>query len=375
VHLLLRLFGVAKRPLQANMSPAELTRLRLGAQCISATTFTQPAEVVARLGAVQAQDYLGALWAVGLRLAHACEQDIERALAERTIVRTWPMRGTLHFVAAADARWMVDLLAPKAVASAAERFRSLGLDEATIARARRVLVKRLEGGKRLTRAAVYDALERAKISAAEGRGIHILWRLAHESLVCFGPREGKQQTFVLLDDWLPQAKRLPREEALGHLACRYFTGHGPATLADFAWWSGLTQSDARRALSVAGRRLDEEVVGSTSYWWMRSPGPSLPPRSRAYLLPAFDEFVVAYANRSAALASAHTVHLNAGGGIVNPTIVVDGRIVGTWKRRFAREEVVFSPAPFVPLGKAKARATAIAFLRYAAFLGRDARGM
>jgi hypothetical protein len=355
------------------MSPADVVKLRLDAQRISATTFTRPAEVVAWLGAVQAQDYLGALWAVGLRLIRACEKDIEGALADRSIVRTWPMRGTLHFVAAADARWMVELLAPKMVAGAAGRFRALGLDDATFARARSVLVKRLEGGTPLVRAAVYEALERAKISAAGQRGIHILWRLAHESLLCFGPREGKQQTFVLFDEWLPRAKRLPREEALAELACRYFTGHGPATVADFAWWSGLTLSDARRAVHLAERRLDEETIGGRSHWLVRPATTSPAPRSRAYLLPAFDEFVVAYADRSAAVERAHMIRVNAGGGILNPTIVVDGRIVGTWKRRLSRREVVFSPAPFMRFSKPKALAVAGALRRYGKFLGVEAR--
>jgi winged helix DNA-binding protein len=355
------------------MSPAEVVRLRLDAQRISATPFTRPDEVVAWLGAVQAQDYLGALWAVGLRLPQACEKDIERALADRSIVRTWPMRGTLHFVAAADARWMVELLGPKVVAGAASRFRALDLDEATIARARRVLVKRLEGGRSLTRPAAYEALERAKVSTAGQRGIHILWRLAHESLVCFGPREGKQQTVVLVDEWLPRARRLPHEEALAELACRYFTGHGPATAADFAWWSGLNLSNSRLAVRLAGQRLDEESIGGKAHWFARPAAPSPAPRSRAYLLPAFDEFVVAYADRSAALEPARMKQVNAGGGILKPTIVVDGRIVGTWKRRLARAEVVFSPAMFATLSQSKMRAVALALRRYAEFLGVRAR--
>jgi hypothetical protein len=351
------------------MSPAELVKRRLDAQRISATTFTRPVDVVAWLGAVQAQDYLGALWAVGLRLTQACEEDIERALVDRSIVRTWPMRGTLHFVAAADARWMVELLAPKMVARAAGRFRALGLDDATFARARRVLVKRLEGGNPLVRAVVYDALERSKISVAGQRGIHILWRLAQESLLCFGPRAGKQQTFVLFDEWLPGAKRLPREEALAEIAWRYFSGHGPATMSDFAWWSGLNLSDARHAVRGAKPRLDEETIGGQSHWFARLATPSPAPRSRGYLLPAFDEFVVAYADRSAALERAHKMRVNAGGGILNPTIVVDGRIVGTWKRRLTRSEVVFSPVLFAALSKPKMQAVTRALQRYGAFLG------
>lgn len=182
------------------MSPARLVQLRLATQQISAPAFATPAEVVGWLGAIQAQDYQGALWAVGLRLANAREGDVERALADRTIVRTWPMRGTLHFIASADARWVLDLLAPKVIGRAARRFHELELDGATIARARRVLAKRLEGGKAVTRPAVYRTLEGAGISTAGQRGIHILWRLALDRFLCFGPRDAKQQTFVLFDE-------------------------------------------------------------------------------------------------------------------------------------------------------------------------------
>ncbi len=234
-------------------------------------------------------------------------------------------------------------------------------------------MKALEGRAPLARAAIYDTLERAGISMAGQRGIHILWRLAQECLLCFGPREGKQQTFVLFDDWLPRARRLPREEALAVLACRYFTGHGPATLADFAWWSGLTRSEARHAVHLAQGRLNEETVGGQSHWFAPPSTPSPAPRSRAYLLPAFDEFVVAYADRSAALEHAHRIHVNAGGGILKPTVVVDGRIVGTWKRRLAPGRVVFSPSLFTALSKSKAQALASAVRRYAAFLGITSR--
>jgi hypothetical protein len=360
---------VSAKPSSRSRSRAtEVGRLRLAAQRISSTKFTRPAEAVAWLGAVQAQDYLGALWAVGLRVAGACEQDVEAALTDGSIVRTWPMRGTLHFVAAADARWLVELHAPRIIARAASRFRSLGLDDATFARARRVLVKALADGP-LTRAAVYETLERAKISTTGQRGIHILWRLAHETFLCFGPRQGKQQTFVLFDRWLPRAKRLPREEALCELACRYFAGHGPATVADFAWWSGLPVSDARLAIQLAGTQLEEATFDGCSYWFARPAAPSPPARAGAYLLPAFDEYLVGYTDRSAVLEPAWMLRVNAGGGILHPTLVIDGRVVGTWKRRLARGRVLFSPAPFGMLSKETTRALARAFERYADFLG------
>jgi hypothetical protein len=351
------------------MTPAQTVKCRLAAQRICATSFTRPVEVVAWLGAMQAQDYLGALWAVGLRLVGARESDVERALADGSIVRTWPMRGTLHFVAASDARWLVELTATRIVARTARRFRELGLDGAAMARARRILVQRLADGRPLARRAVYQTLERANVSTAGQRGIHILWRLAQECLLCFGPRNGKEQTFVLFDAWLPCAKSRRREEALAELACRYFTGHGPATVADFTWWSGLSPSDARLAVHLAGGRLDEETLDGRAAWLAPSATPRSARSSGAFLLPAFDEFTVGYTDRSAALHPAHAKQVNAGGGILKPVMVVDGRIVGTWQRRLGRGNVALSQTAFVPLAESKARAIRAAFRRYADFLG------
>jgi hypothetical protein len=352
-----------------------VAQLRLDAQRVSATTFERPAEVVGWLGAVQAQDYLGALWAVGLRMTQAREADVERALIEGSLIRTWPMRGTLHFVRPADARWMLELLGPKAVAGAAGRFRALGLDGATLTRARRVLVKRLEKEGRLTRPNVYETLERAGISPADQRGIHVLWNLAHDRVLCFGPRQGKQQTFVLFDEWVKEAKALPREEALGELATRYFTGHGPATMADFAWWSGLNVSDARTAVHLAGDRLSRETIDDRPHWFVPLVPPATPPapRDQAHLLPSFDEFLVGYADRSAALDEANKRRVNAGGGILSPTIVAAGRVVGTWRRTLTRGAVCVEPALFAPLARPKARAFAAAVRRYADFLGLSVR--
>jgi hypothetical protein len=203
---------------------------------------------VGGLGAVQAQDYLGALWAIGLRL-RAAETAIEQAIATRSIVRTWSMRGTLHFVAAEDVRWMLGLLAPRSLASSLGRLRALELDQAVFNRSRDLFIAALSGGKQLRREAMLELLASANISPGGQRGIHILGRLAQEGLICFGAREGKQHTFALLEEWVPQAMlRLgpkSRDEALAELARRYFTGHGPATLPDFVWWSGLTTSEAR----------------------------------------------------------------------------------------------------------------------------------
>jgi hypothetical protein len=350
----------------------DVARLRLESQRVLGTVLARPEQVVAWLGAVQAQDYLGALWAVGLRLPRAVEADVENALAEGRVVRTWPLRGTLHFVAPADARWMLELLAPRVLERAAGRLRSFGVDRATLARARAVLARELRDGRRLTRPGAYAALERGKVSATAQRGLHVLWHLAHERFLCFGPRAGKQQTFVLFDDWIPSFPRRTREEARAELARRYFRGHGPATIADFAWWSGLAKTEARMAVRDAGRDIVEERIGEETYW--RSPGsgttrPS-PSRARAFLLPAFDELLVGYADRSAMLLDrAHAARVDDSGGILSPTIVLDARVVGTWKRVLTGKRFTFAPAPFAALGRSGERALNDALARYARFLG------
>ncbi len=228
------------------MTPRDIVYRRLANQQIARPKYRTPHEMVAWLGAMQAQDYLGALWAIGLRLANAAEADIEQAIANRTIVRTWPLRGTLHFVAALDIRWMLELLAPRVIASGRRRQQQLELDDKIIGRIRTVFVRALQGGKQLTRDEMYALLESARISSAGQRGYHILWRLAHEGIICCGARKGKQPTFTLLAEWVPNAKSLKRDEALAELTRRYFTGHGPATLQDFVWWSGLRVSDDAR---------------------------------------------------------------------------------------------------------------------------------
>jgi hypothetical protein len=352
------------------VASTEIVRRRLDAQRISSTTFTRPAQVVDWLGAVQAQDYLGALWAVGLRLAESQERDVERALAERTIVRSWPMRGTLHLLAAADARWMIELLAPRAANAAKGRLRAMGLDDGVMATARRAFIANLEGGRHLTRPRAYRVLEDVGVRTEGQRGLMILWQLAHEGLLCFGAREGKQPTLVLLEEWLPGAKRMPREEALGELARRYFAGHGPATPRDFAWWTGMTIKDARRAIDIAGRLLQEESIAGASYWSARAAPPQGPRRIGGYALPAFDELFVGYADRAAAVDPAHAARLGTF-DILGPVIVHNGRLVATWKRRLTGGKVVCTTSPLSPPNATMRSALRRALERYAGFLERD----
>lgn len=351
------------------MDETKLLAQRLHNQRIAGAGFDTAAEVVAWQGAVQAQDYLGALWGIGLRMETATEADVEQALADRTIVRTWPMRGTLHFVPAEDVRWMLALLTPKVIAGSARRHAELGLDDKTFARSRDLFAQALQGGKQLTRAELGEALEAAGIATAGQRLYHILGLLAQEGLICFGVRQGRQQTFVLLDEWVPRTRSMAREEALAELARRYFASHGPATDRDFAWWTGLTLGDARAGLELAGPQLAQEEIGGQSHWWSPSTTVNDDLVATAWLLPAYDEYMVGVTDRSAMLDADGVKHTEAGHSILMPAIVIRGQMVGTWRRTVNKRSIVIELNPFAPLTAAEMQWVEAAADRYGAFFG------
>ena len=321
------------------------------------------------LGAVQAQDYLGSLWALGLRLPGTTQLQVEQALADGAIIRTWPLRGTIHFVAPQDVRWMLELVTPRLLATLGRRLeRESGLDPIVLKRSRNAFTRGLRGGKQLARPVMYQLLEAAGVSTAGQRGYHILWRLAQEGLICFGPRAGKQPTFVLLDEWVPPSKKLERDAALAELAGRYFTSHGPATVPDFAWWSGLTAADATAGLEAVKRDLTRETIDGRVYWM--PPGTERPrvTGTTAHLLPAYDEYTVAYRDRRAVLTAVPAARPLARNGILSPVIVIDGQVVGTWRRSLSKQNVVIALAPFARLKPGAKPALVRSANRYGGFL-------
>lgn len=352
------------------MTPRDIARYRLVNQQIAAKKCQEPAEVVAALGAMQAQDYLGTLWAIGLRLPAATEAAVENAIANRRIIRSWPLRGTLHFVAAADVHWLLELLAPRTIAGASLRHERYGLDKTVLARIRKLLVGALQGEQPLTRDEIYNLLERARISVAGQRGYHILWRMGLERVICFGGRKGKQPTYTLLDEWAPKSRPLDRDTALAELSLRYFISHGPATLQDFVWWSGLKVTEAKAGLAMVSGQLDSVTVEDKVYWMKPEPPVLGKIDSTVHLLPGFDEYVLGYRDRNAVLDPADAQKIVPGGnGMFFSTIVINGRVAGTWKRNIQKKKVAIDLNPFRPLRKAETRGVELAAGRYAEFLG------
>ena len=345
---------------------------RLINQQVAQHRWSKVGKLVAWLGAIQAQDYLGAKWSMALRIPGTIESDIDKAIATKTIIRTWPMRGTLHFVAAADVHWMRILLTPRIIAGSARRQDELELTTAVYARCEKIFIKALRGGRQVTREALCALLEKEKISAKGPRSYHIFWRLAQEGLLCFGAHEGSQSTFALLDEWAPNAKAREREDSLAELAKRYFIGHGPATLQDFVWWSGLKISDARAALEMAAPSLAKEIVEGKTYWMARDM-PALPKDMEpVHLLPGFDEFLLGYTDRRATLDPKHAQKICPGfNGVFMNTVLIDGKVRGTWKRVIKKNAVTLTPIPFKSFIRAEKKDIAVVAERYGQYLGKN----
>ena len=347
-----------------------ITRLRLGNQRLSGGRFTNPEDVVSWLGAVQAQEYGDTKWALGLRMRRAGNDQIELAFSQGRILRTHVMRPTWHFVAPADIRWMLALTAPRVSARMAPYNRRLELDAATFRRSERAIVRALRGGAQLTRQELKAVLHRAGIQVdGTQRLAHIVMQAELDAVICSGARRGRHFTYALLDDRVPASRAPSRDDALAELARRYFRSHGPASLRDFVWWSGLTAADARAGIAFVERELVRDVVDGTTYWFPSSSRPPAAPRT-AYLLPLYDEYLIAYKDRSAAL-DLSVWRRGWSRDPLSAPIVVNGQVVGGWRRILKGDKVVVKATPFAPLSKRQFSAIADAAGAYSTFLGVD----
>ncbi len=345
-----------------SIAPVQIQQMRLDQQRLTQNQLATPEEVVSWMGAVQGQDYLGTKWGLGMRTKDATDDAIEQAFNDGRILRTHVMRPTWHFVTPTDIRWLLELTAPRVQALMAPYYRQHGLDQAILARSNDVIAKTLQGGHFLTRVELGMVLQKANIAIDGSRLGFIMVNAELNAIVCSGPRCGKQFTYALLDERAPQAKSLPREEALAELILRYFTSHGPATAHDFSWWSGLTVADAKAGLAMVGAHLCHETIDGQQYWFSGSMLPTATLPTIAFLLPTFDEFLVGFG-------SFDESRKRGGELLFESTLVLEGQVVGSWKRTLKRDHVVVELAPFAPLGDDELAAVNRANERYERFMG------
>lgn len=377
-----------------------MLRERLARQHLAEGGLPSPAAVVGWQGAVQAQDFAGALWALAQRIAPSTDEAaLLAAFDAGDIIRTHVLRPTWHFVAPEDLRWMLALTGPRVRAACASGYLNAGLDTAVRNKAARAMARALSGGRSLTRHALAEALRRAGIATDGSRLIYLLFHGELEGLICSGPRQGKQFTYALLDDRVPPTRPLARDEALARLMARYVTSHGPATIQDAAWWSGLTLSDVREGLALAGEAVVRQTIDGREYWVgaaaprfvdrrssstsrntaVRTPGTRSPRAQQAQhqvlLLPSYDEYTVAYRDRSALLHDSTENTTLAQSALLSQPVMLDGRHVGAWRRTIpARTSapVRVDVRLLQPLTTRERDALDAAVERYARFLGRPA---
>jgi hypothetical protein len=344
---------------------------RLSNQRLLRSSFRTPQEVVSWLGAMQSQDYAGAKWGIGLRAA-VTDDEVDRACDEGAIVRTHILRQTWHFVARDDIRWLLALSGPRVNAINAHYYRKLHLDERTFARSRTVIERALRDGRHLTRPELKAALARARIVAEGPRLAFLIMRAELDAVICNGPRRGNQLTYALLDERVPAATRMDRDAALAELARRYFASHGPATLKDYVWWSGLTVRDARAGIDLAGTALTGEQVDGLTYWSVDGPAPKAMQSPTAFLLPNYDEYLIAHKDRGLVIGP------GSGDGVTRIKdpfmhhVIVDGRLAGSWNRTVSARSVVVGCSTYARPTEATRRAIDIAVARLGRFMDRPA---
>ena len=327
--------------------------------------------MVAALGAVQAQDYHGAKWALGQRTRGATAQSVERAFDAGAIVRTHVLRPTWHFVTPADLRWLLVLTAPRVSQAMAYYNRLLELTPAVFRRSHAAIARALRGGRHLTRAELALVLRRAKVGPVRTQRLgHLMMQAELDAVVCSGPRRGNQFTYALVEERVPPARPRARDDALAELARRYFLTRGPATVHDFAWWSGLAVRDARKAVDLLGRTLARETIEGTTYFSGEIAPPSRLRSPAAFLLPNYDEYFIGLKDRRAIrqrLARTHPALPP--DAMFAHVLVLDGQLVGDWQRADEGGRRVVTLRCLTPLTRGEQRALDGAVGRYSAFLG------
>jgi hypothetical protein len=355
-------------------SQIDVVRRRLANQFLTTPGPSKASDVVRALGAVQAQDYPGAKWALSQRTGGSGRTDaeIEQELSDGRILRTHVLRPTWHFVAPEDIRWMLELTAPRVNAFMAYYNRSLALTPAVFNRSNAAIARALAGGRQLTRLELRLVLARARVGDVSGQRLgHLMMQAELDAVVCSGAMRGKQFTYALLDDRVPPTPAKPRDEALLELTRRYFAGRGPASVQDFSWWSGLTVADVKRGIQLAGDALVPIEVGDRKLWLRADARPLPRAKATAHLLPNYDEYFIGFKDRGAIGERLRSVKAVTGGNaLMQHIVVVDGQIVGGWKRKVEKKGTVVAQFELLTTITAlEKRNIAVAVRRFSEFLG------
>ncbi len=351
------------------MTPFDITQRRLYNQHLLRPSLTTPQAVVSWLVAVQSQDYAGAKWSVGQRMLTATDVVIDQAFNEGAILRTHVLRPTWHFVAPADIRWLLMLTAPRVQTLNGTMYRQTGLDQVALNQSATAIAQALQGGNALTRDELRDHWQQAGMDTTNLLRVTYMVMWAElEQIICSGPRRGKQFTYMLLDERVPAAAPLTYDEALTELSRRYFRSRGPATPADFAKWSGLTLTEARNGLEAVRGELEPVDIAGQTYWMPPLEPPEPPPTSQAYLLSIYDEMVSSYKDRSAIGEAEVGVKLLAMGNALTNILLLDGQIVGAFRRELKPKQALVELNLFRTLTAEEYEAVVAAANQYSSFL-------
>lgn len=345
----------------------EMIDQRLSNQGLARPRFGRAVEVVEWLGAVQAQEYQPSKWALALRMRKALDADVERAIADGEVLRTHVLRPTWHYVAAPDLVWMQRLTGPRVQRAMLVYRRHMELDAPTLLRATRVFERSLRDRRHLTRAELAERLRRAGLALSGMRLAHAALYAELEAVICSGPRAGKQSTYALVAERAPASRDLSGDEALAELTRRFFRSHGPATIRDFVWWSGLRTAEVRRGLDIVGARC-REVEGHV--YWTVGAGAARPAKARAHLLPIYDEYLVAYRDRALVPHGPGKVSRPRGYVTFQHALLIDGAVAGTWRTSAAARDTTVTVTPLRRLTAADRRDIDAAGAFYERFLGK-----
>lgn len=320
---------------------------------------------------MQSQDYSMGKWAIGIRLPGSTDNDIESAIDKGEILRIHVLRPTWHFIGSDDIYWMLQLSAPKILSSLKTRHKQLELTEDVIKKSRGILESRLAKVFNLTREEISAELLNAGIRTDENRLSHLLSSFELDGIVCSGPKKGNKLTFSLLRERVPVKKELTRDESLAELAKRYFLSRCPATLQDFAWWSNLSLTDVRKATELIKPDFFTETIGSSVYCFPKSYSGAIPSNSSVYLLPAYDEFLISYRDRSSSLSEVYNKHTVSINGIFYPSIVINGQVAGLWRRKIQKNNVIIETSFFKPPSRKTAGLTEKKAGQFGIYLGKE----